>query len=123
MRQGRLLQQGSGGSLARARIKASRAQERAVAKDVKGKRQVASGAKYDKPGDVIAPVHLIECKMTEKASYSIKLDEFKKAKLEAIMMKKRVVMAINIQGEKLAVLPWDDWVSTQEAEEERCSKK
>ncbi len=116
------MQQGSGGSLARARIKASRAQERAVAKDVKGKRQVASGAKYDKPGDVIAPVHLIECKMTEHASFPIKLDEFKKAKLEAIMMKKRVVMAINIQGEKLAVLPWSDYLSLQEAEE-RCSKK
>ena len=110
MRRGRLLGGGQGGTSPQTKLRASRAQERAVAKDVGGHLQVGSGNRWNMKGDVIAEVQAVECKMTIHESYSLKLSEWKKIKYEAIGMNKRPLMAIDIQGNRFAVISWDDFL-------------
>lgn len=114
MRRGRLLSQGTA---PKARLRASRAQESAVAKDLGGRVQVASGSRDHLKGDVVLPEHLIECKRTDHKSYPLKLDEFRKVTLEAIMANRRAVMSIEIQKTKLAVIPWEDYLALVERDQ------
>lgn len=113
MRRGRLLAAPEGKD-PRKNIRLSRAQEKQLAKDVGGKVQVASGARWDRKGDVVAPEHLYEAKMTSAESYSLKLKEWRKVKFEAIMTNKTPVMAVQIQDERLAVLSWGDYLTLTE---------
>lgn len=116
MRRGRLFSEGDGGKDPKKRLRASRAQEAGVAKDLRGKVQLASGSRPGLKGDVVAAEHLVECKRTDKASYSLKLAEWRKIKLEARMANKMQVMAIEIQDEKLAVISWADFLALTEKE-------
>lgn len=122
MRQGRILIGAGGGRDPRSAIASSRAQEKAVAKDLKGGRvQVGSGARWHSKADVKSDHHLVECKQTSHASYSLKLDEWLKVKFEAIGENKRAVMAVQIRKEKLAVLSWDDYVALLEQQTDEDS--
>lgn len=116
MRRGRLFTEGEGGKDPKKRLRASRAQEAAVAKDLRGKVQLASGSRPGLKGDVVAEDLLVECKRTDKVSYSLKLAEWRKIKLEARMANKLHVMAIEIQDEKLAVISWSDFCALTEKE-------
>lgn len=55
--------------------------------------------------DVATSDFLIDCKNTEKNSYSLKKELFDKYKPIAALEGKEFAMAINLNGEKLAVLP------------------
>ena len=69
----------------------SNRQEKAVAKAIKGKQQVNSGASTWQKGDVKNNHFLVECKTTtaeHKKSFSIKEEWLQKIKEEAIGMRK-----------------------------------
>jgi hypothetical protein len=81
--------------------KYSKAQEKRVAKNLKGKRQSNSGATPFFKGDVITDQFCIECKtsMTEKKSMSIKREWIDGIKEEAFAMNKpHWALAFNFGG-------------------------
>jgi len=63
--------------------KRSRKQERATAKDLKGRTTPATGARWHSKGDVRSDKFLVECKITEKRSYSLPLKVWEKILNEA----------------------------------------
>lgn len=64
--------------------KVSQLQEKRVAKEVKGKVTISSGAIWCQKGDVRNDNFLIECKTTKKDNYIFKLSTWDKIKKEAI---------------------------------------
>lgn len=85
-------------------------QERQTGKDLGGKRQPGSGAFWTAKGDVSTPRYLVECKLTDKASYSLKEDLLRKIAKEAAVVGKEPVFQIEFQGtgrtDSYAVIPW-----------------
>ena len=114
MKRGPLVVGAKEGRDPRPAIRASRRQESAVAKDLRGRVQSNSGAKWDKKGDVVTETLVVEAKRTDFASYSLKLDEWLKVKYEAIQANKLPVMAVEIKKERLAVLSWNDYLALLE---------
>lgn len=55
-------------------------QEKSVAKSVKGRTTIASGALHFDKGDVVGSGFRGECKVTRNKSYSLKLEELHKIK-------------------------------------------
>ena len=64
--------------------------------------------------DVVTDEYLIDCKDTDKTSYSLKKDLFDKYKPVAALEGKEFIMAINLKGEKLAVIPLDTFLQLKE---------
>lgn len=64
--------------------KASKKQEQGVAKALEGKTVIASGALWQSKADVRTDMFLVECKMTEKDSYTLKQSIVAKIVKEAI---------------------------------------
>lgn len=62
----------------------SRIQEKSVAKDLKGRVTVASGAKWFQKSDVLTEKYRVECKTTSKDRYVISSDVWEKIKDEAL---------------------------------------
>lgn len=81
--------------------KYSNHQEKQVAKNLKGKKQLNSGATPFFKGDVVIDDFLIECKTatTEKESFTVKKEWIEKQKEEAFAMNKRnYAIAFNFGG-------------------------
>lgn len=75
--------------------KISLKQEKAVAKEMGGRTQAASGATRMGGGaDVRAPGYRIECKYTEKSTYSIKKSDLHKLKEQAARTLEQPVMQL-----------------------------
>ena len=78
-------------------------------KSFHGKRVNASGAKWWKPGDVVGAKFLFECKFTEKKSYSLNIDKWRKISDEALFKFLFPAMSIKIQDTELVVLSKQDF--------------
>lgn len=68
-------------------------QERDAARSYSGRATPASGSR-DSKGDVESDTELIECKHTERASYSLKLADLLKLARQAILRDRRMVLEI-----------------------------
>jgi Holliday junction resolvase len=87
------------------------AQERLVAREVRGHRQAGSGASKYAKGDVLADHFLIECKRTVHASLSIKKSWLDKISAEAAAAGKEPALAIEIAGGSNSAHGERDWVA------------
>lgn len=86
-----------------------------MAKDLGGRTQPGSGNQWHSKADVKTPDHLVECKYTEKASYSLKAVELEKLLVEAMKASKEPILCIQFCHPKtkrqFGVLPWEDVLS------------
>ena len=81
-----------------------------MAKELGGKVQVGSGNQWHSKGDVKTRGWLIEAKRTDSKSYTLRLLDLAKIRLEAIETGKEPVMCIEFGTRKYAVCDWDDFV-------------
>lgn len=86
--------------------KASRAQERAVAKECGGRVVIASGALPGSGGDVTLKDYLVECKTTGAKQYTLTKATWKKIMGEALLAGKLPLMQLDIDGTRLAVISY-----------------
>lgn len=96
------------------RIRASRAQEKRTAQTMGGRVQPGSGNGYMHKGDVRTAGHLIECKTTTKASYSMTRKVLDKIAREALLDGREFVLLVEIQGEEYAVISRDYFIELTE---------
>lgn len=76
----------------------SRSQEKRVARELGGRTQAASGAtRLGGGADVRAPGFRIECKYTEKDTYTLKLADLNKLKSQAVKTLEQPVMQIEFR--------------------------
>jgi hypothetical protein len=94
-------------------MKKWRKQEKDVAKKLFGRTTPGSGNSRNiyKKSDVSSKHYRVECKLTEKASVSLKLDVLQKIEKEALYNNQMPVVCADIQGERYAVIRWDDFVA------------
>lgn len=93
--------------------KKSQKQEKQVAKEIKGKTTIASGALYFQKADVRNDEFLVECKTTAKFYYSLKIDTWERINKQAIKDGMRIpVMCIDLEDGKnrMAVFSEPDFV-------------
>lgn len=82
----------------------SNLQENTVAKDLGGRRQINSGAFWDKPADVKTDDLLVECKTTENGYYALTLDTWLKLLHESLKEGMRIpVMQIDLENGKTRI--------------------
>lgn len=85
--------------------KKSQKQEKTVAKNLNGRVTPASGALWGAKGDVRTDIFLIECKTTDKSSYSLKASIWNKICDEAVADGLRLpLMIISVAGNEFAVI-------------------
>jgi len=101
--------------------KTSKLAEQRVAEKVGGVRQPASGAFWSRKGDIkqdrsSVPVKdlLIEHKMTEKKSISLKGDWLEKIFNEALLDGRQPVVAIELLGQVWYMTPEEDFLAMRE---------
>jgi len=75
-----------------------------------GKRTPGSGNKWSAPGDIKSGDFLVECKDTEKKSYSISKARWTKIANEALFSYRLPMMSIRIQELDLVVVAREDWL-------------
>ena len=75
-----------------------------------GKRTPGSGNKWSAPGDIKSEDFLVECKDTEKKSYSISKARWTKIANEALFSYRLPMMSIRIQELDLVVVAREDWL-------------
>lgn len=88
----------------------SQKQERSFAKKIGGRSVPASGAFWSRKGDVRSDDLLVEAKMTDKASFSIKKSIWEKIRREALLDGRIPVLAVQIQNRNLVVLDEEDFL-------------
>jgi len=79
------------------------------AKMVGGKRVRGSGNRWYNPGDVRSEKYLIECKQTDKKSYSLTKERLNKAYNEALFAYKIPLFSVKIQDVEIVVMFKQDW--------------
>lgn len=89
----------------------SQKQERDIATAIGGRVTPGSGAFWHRKGDVSDEVFLIEAKMTDKASFSIKKEIWEKIRNEALLSDKVPVLMVRIQDRDLVVLDLEDFLA------------
>lgn len=94
--------------------KQSRKHENRLAKRVGGSRNAASGAFWQRKGDVRSKELLIEHKWTGKKQVTIKSDVLKKITREAILDSRTPVLGIHLDGENYVILLEDDYLEMRE---------
>ena len=93
------------------RLKASVAQEKAVARDIGGRRVSGSGSQQFNKGDVQADKWLIEAKQTVTGRFTLSLALWNKIRSEAIRKSKEPAMVIEMEGRKLVVLDYQTFLA------------
>ena len=84
-------------------------QEERISKDVKGKRQPASGSRWGYKRDIVTPVFLIEAKTTKSKSFSIAFKDLAFIRKQAYSTGKVPVYLISLMDScEVAVLPDQD---------------
>lgn len=73
-----------------------------------------SGNQDWQKGDVVNSDWFFDCKQTDKESYSVKKSLFDKYKSLAALEDREFGLALNIAGEKLAVIPFETFLELQE---------
>ena len=94
--------------------KQSRKHENRLAKKIGGSRTAASGAYWQRKGDVRSDDLLIEHKYTGKKQTTIKSDVLKKIWREAILDGRTPVLGIHLDGEDYVVLSEHDFLEMRE---------
>lgn len=91
--------------------KAARRLELQTASNMQGTPTPASGAiRNDRlKGDVIAKHFRVECKLTEKQSYSVSRAVLDKIEREALSNCVCPLLSLQIDGKRFAVLRWEDF--------------
>jgi len=82
-------------------------QERSTAKALGGARVSGSGNLWHSKSDVKTDTFLVECKRTDKASYTIKLEELVKNMVEAMRAGKNPMVQVEFGKKRFAIIPWD----------------
>lgn len=94
--------------------KQSQKHEKRLAKKIGGSRTAASGAYWQRKGDVRSDDLLIEHKYTGKKSFSVKSDVLKKIMREAILDGRTPVLGIHLDGEDYVILTEHDFIEMRE---------
>ena len=94
--------------------KQSQKHEKRIAKRIGGKRNAASGAYWQRKGDVRSDDLLIEHKYTGKKQTTIKSDVLKKIMREAILDGRMPVLGIHLDGEDYVILSEHDFIEMRE---------
>lgn len=94
----------------------SRRQERRTAKDLRGLVQPGSGNAPVRglKEDAVSTQVLVQCKLTDKKSHSIKEKDFLLTTERALRMSKMPAWRIQFQQADVAVIRWKDYVSLLE---------
>lgn len=93
-------------------LKRSKSQENDTAKSLGGDRVIGSGNipnEYMKE-DAVSELWLVQCKFTDKQSYSLKKKEYLATKKHAQKMVKNPLWRIDIEGEDIALLDWSTFL-------------
>jgi len=85
--------------------RASTHQEKRVARAIKGRVSIASGALEIMKGDAGNEKFLVECKLTKKQSFSLTRNTWEKIRREAMLTGKLPAMHLDIAGLRLYVIP------------------
>lgn len=107
---GRLLsRKGRSSSLRERRsvLNSSKLQELRTAKELGGDLVSGSGNQWHSKGDVKAKRYLVECKRTDKKSYSLKAEDLEKLRVQAHKAGKNPLFQVELGKERLAILPWE----------------
>jgi hypothetical protein len=103
--------------------KQSKKHEARLAKKFDGKRTAASGAFWNRKGDVRTDELLIEHKWTGKASFTVKATVLEKIVNEAILDSRMPVLGISLNNENYILLLEDDFLELrQNVQECNCTK-
>ena len=94
--------------------KQSQKHEKRIAKRIGGSRTAASGAYWQRKGDVRSDDLLIEHKYTGKKQTTIKSDVLKKIMREAILDGRMPVLGIHLDGENYVILLEDDFLEMRD---------
>jgi len=94
--------------------KQSQKHEKRIAKRIGGSRTAASGAYWQRKGDVRSDDLLIEHKYTGKKQTTIKSDVLKKIMREAILDGRIPVLGIHLDGEDYVILTEHDFIEMRE---------
>ncbi|MBD3261317.1 MAG: hypothetical protein GF334_06465 [Candidatus Altiarchaeales archaeon] len=94
----------------------SKRQERATARDTGGRVQPGSGSVPVKGlrEDTKSRHTLVQCKLTERKSFSIKEDEYRLTTERALEMGKMPCWRVQFKKADVAVIRWDDYVQLLE---------
>ena len=103
--------------------KQSKKHEARLAKKFDGKRTAASGAFWNRKGDVRTTSLLIEHKWTGKASVSVKAAVLEKIVKEAILDSRMPVLGFHLNGENYVMLTEDDFLELHQSFQECTCKK
>ena len=103
--------------------KESQKHEALLAKVFDGKRTAASGAFWNRKGDVRSSDLLIEHKWTGKASFTVKATVLEKIVNEAILDSRMPVLGVSLNNENYVMLLEDDFLELrQNIQECTCTK-
>jgi hypothetical protein len=94
--------------------KQSRKHEDRLAKKLGGKRTAASGAFWNRKGDVRTTDWLVEHKWTGKASFSIKASILEKIVNEAVLDSRMPVLGVSLNGENYCIVLEDDLIEMRD---------
>jgi hypothetical protein len=94
--------------------KQSRKHEDRLAKKLGGKRTAASGAFWNRKGDVRTTDWLVEHKWTGKASFSIKAAILEKIVNEAILDSRMPVLGISLNNQNYCLVLEDDLIEMRD---------
>lgn len=94
--------------------KQSQKHEKRLAKKIGGSRNAASGAYWQRKGDVRSDDLLIEHKYTGKKQTTVKSDVLKKIVREAILDGRMPVLGIHLDGEDYVILTEHDFIEMRE---------
>ena len=101
----------------------SRKHEDRLAKAIGGKRNAASGAFWNRKGDVRSQDLLIEHKWTGKTSFSVKAKVLEKIVDEAILDSRMPVLGFHLNNENYVMMLEDDFLSLRHRLQEcSCTK-
>jgi hypothetical protein len=95
--------------------KQSQKHEERLAKLLDGQRTAASGAFWQRKGDVRSEDLLVEHKWTGKKSFSLSSDVLEKIVKEAILDYRTPVLGISLNGKNYVLLVEDDFLEMYEA--------
>jgi len=103
--------------------KQSKKHEARLAKKFDGQRQAASGAFWNRKGDVRSSDLLIEHKWTGKTSFTVKATVLEKIVNEAILDSRMPVLGVSLNNENYVMLLEDDFLELrQNIQECTCTK-
>lgn len=97
-----------------ATYKDSRAQEKRAAKDYGGTVNSGSGNGPWRKNDVRSDVYSIECKVTDKYSFSLKLKELIRARMYATLDNRTMLWEIRMCDRDFVLMPRDDFLVLDE---------